>query len=100
MGLVCIPQSVCGLVYCGLPRRISRNRRRVSGFIDGPLGLQLRRQSSPLSLAPGPSTQLWLTRVPVTSRSLSLKTKEHLTKRHRQQRRGPRRPSGMAVFAS
>ncbi|KAK6745957.1 hypothetical protein RB195_012207 [Necator americanus] len=100
MGQVCITQSVCGYVFCGLPRRISRNRRPVSRFVASPHRLQLRRQLSPVSLAKGPSTQISSAPASATGRSLLLRTRNNLTKWHRQRRRGPRKPSGMAVFAN
>ncbi|KAK6745940.1 hypothetical protein RB195_012197 [Necator americanus] len=72
---------VSRLVTCGFSRRMSRNRRPVSEFSVSPLSLPLRRQSSPVSLAPGSLTQISLAPAPATSRSLVLRTKDNFTER-------------------
>ncbi|ETN82317.1 hypothetical protein NECAME_17752 [Necator americanus] len=71
---------VCGHVFCGHRRRISRNRRPVSRFVASPHRLQLRRQLSPVSLAKGPSTQISSAPAFATGRSLLPRTKDNLTK--------------------
>ncbi|KAK6745944.1 hypothetical protein RB195_012198 [Necator americanus] len=80
MGQVCIRETVCGDVFCGHRRRISRNRRPVSRFVASPHRLQLRRQLSPVSLAKGPSTQISSAQAFATGRSLLPRTKDNLTK--------------------